>query len=435
MDTKRRTIEKSILSALEEMEVIDSHEHLYPEEIRVGTPVDVFTLFTSYTRGDLRVAGMSEGDYGKLFDTSLPLDFRWSVFEPYWEKIRYGGYARAVLLAVKQFYGYKEIARQTCEPISRAMGEANKPGLYDRILKDGCKIRAALTQWGSVKTGHPLLIPLMPMPFFSEAGTRWCSLSRPLLDNGAMRGIREAKDDRMVWPAFGDHTVINTLDDYIGAVMDYIKRQKEGGAVGMKLASKPCGTPSRAEALSAFEKLRTGAEEVLPDVNPLKDYVTALAIAYATELDMTIAVHSGYWGDFRKLRPAHFIPYLQRHPNTRFDLYHLGFPFVREALMLGKAFPNVWLNLCWVHVISPRCALDVLDEALDLVPVNKILGFGGDYHAPVEKIYGHLAIARENISAVLANRVLDGRMTVKQAEAVAQRWLWSNPKELYRLNL
>ena len=163
--------------------------------------------------------------------------------------------------------------------------------------------------------------------------------------------------------------------------------------------------------------------------------MTELAIGWAAEMDLPIAVHAGYWGDFRQLTPTHMIPLLQRHPRARFDLYHLGYPYVREALMLGKTFANVWLNLCWMHVISPRCAFDALDEALDLVPMNKITGFGGDYATPVEKIVGHLALARDNIAGALAGRVAAGRMTGEQAMDVARLWLFDNPKELYRLEV
>jgi hypothetical protein len=75
-----------------------------------------------------------------------------------------------------------------------------------------------------------------------------------------------------------------------------------------------------------------------------------------------------------------------------------------------------------------------LDEYLDLVPVNKITAFGGDYGKPVEKVYGHLVMARENIAAVLGRRVEAGLMTESQAISVARRWFYDNPAELYRLD-
>lgn len=129
------------------------------------------------------------------------------------------------------------------------------------------------------------------------------------------------------------------------------------------------------------------------------------------------------------------IPILQRHPKVRFDIYHLGYPWVRETLMLGKGFPNVWLNFCWTHIISQKFAMSGLDEAIDLIPTNKILAFGGDYSMPVEKVYGHLVMAREDIARVLANRIKDGQFTETQALDMAKKWFWDNPIELYNLNI
>ena len=180
------------------------------------------------------------------------------------------------------------------------------------------------------------------------------------------------------------------------------------------MASSPYQPPDRKEAISAFETLRSGELSQLstpPERNPFIDYLVDQMIAFAGQQDLVVAVHTGYWGDFRLLDPLHMIPLLQRHPTVRFDIYHLGFPWVREALMLGKGFPNVWLNLCWTHIISQRVVVSALDEAIDLIPSNKLLAFGGDYGLPVEKVYGHLVMAQEDIAEVLARRVAENQMT------------------------
>jgi hypothetical protein len=74
-----------------------------------------------------------------------------------------------------------------------------------------------------------------------------------------------------------------------------------------------------------------------------------------------------------------------------------------------------------------------MDELIDLVPVNKIIAFGGDYSKPVENVYGHLVMARENISEVLGNRIEEGLLTENEAVGIAKRWFYDNPKELYQL--
>ena len=410
--------EQALVDAMSEWEIIDCHEHLAPESDRLDRDVDVFTLFSHYTRGDLTVAGMSQADYDGLFNRQIPLDVRWRTFKPYWEQIRWGSYARAALLATKRFFGFDDINDATYGPISEAIAAHNTPGLYQRVLGDACKIRVALTQCGQTDLGSPLLVPVMPMIHDVET---W---------------------DAITHSAYDPRATVRTLDDLLDAMRTYVLRVKGAGAVGLKMVSNPYSEASRQQALDAFATLRDGKEQRLPgaDVrqrgaNPLRDYMVDQTIDFATRQDLVIAVHTGYWGDFRELDPLHMIPILQRHPKARFDIYHLGYPWVRQALMLGKGFPNVWLNWCWTHIISQKFAVDGLDEAIDLVPMNKILAFGADYGVPVEKTYGHLVMAREDIACALAHRIERDQMTETQALALAHQWLWDNPVDLYRLDV
>ena len=95
-------------------------------------------------------------------------------------------------------------------------------------------------------------------------------------------------------------------------------------------------------------------------------------------------------------------------------------------------FPNVYLDMCWAHVISPAAARSALADWLDAVPFNKIMGFGGDY-AFVDGVYGHLIMAKENISRVLAEKVELGVFDLERAVQIAEHLLYINPKELFGL--
>ncbi|HOP79918.1 MAG TPA: amidohydrolase family protein [Armatimonadota bacterium] len=419
-------IEKQLLAAISEFEIIDCHEHIGPEKSRLDTEVDVFTLFYHYTKGDLMAAGMSEEQYKSLFDHSIPLDKRWDVFKPYWEQIRWTSYSRAALLAAEKFYGFDDINKETYEPLSKAIKEANTPGIYERVLRDACNIRTSLTTLDSVseamRIDTPLLTPLVWIPSYNTL-TSW---------------------EKLHHPVFAPEATVNTLDDLLDCMKQTILKVKARGAVGIKTTSYPYREPSRKQAEEVFNDLKNGKLLKMPEPgelaphltsNALVDYFVDEIISFVTEQDMTVAVHTGYWGDFRKLDPLHIIPMLQRHPNARFDIFHLGFPWVREALMLGKGFPNVWLNLCWTHIISQKMATSAIKEAIDLIPANKMLAFGGDYHIPVEKVYGHLVMAREDIAKALAERVAEKQMTESQAIDLAHKWFWDNPVELYRLKV
>jgi hypothetical protein len=96
-------------------------------------------------------------------------------------------------------------------------------------------------------------------------------------------------------------------------------------------------------------------------------------------------------------------------------------------------FPNVFIDMCWAHIISPSASIHALEGFLDTVPYNKISAFGGDYIF-VDAIYGHLNIARQNVSRVLAQKVTDGKFSVEKAIEIATALFYENPKRIFKLN-
>jgi hypothetical protein len=99
---------------------------------------------------------------------------------------------------------------------------------------------------------------------------------------------------------------------------------------------------------------------------------------------------------------------------------------------LGKNFPNVYVDLCWVHVISPWVARQTLHEWIETVPANKIFGFGGDYIF-VEGAYAHSRMARRGVAQVLAEKVEGGYLTEDEAIVLARKLLRENAVQFFRL--
>ncbi|MBO3832299.1 MAG: amidohydrolase family protein [Candidatus Brockarchaeota archaeon] len=422
---KLSSVGESILRAIEEFEIIDAHEHLPPEIVRLEHKADVFTLFSHYTRVDLWAAGMPRsredawgpgipGDYWDMIhNPSIPLEKRWEMFSPYLKMIRHGSYARPAFIAAREIYGFDDINEKNYKEVSERIAAENRPGIYRRILREKCRIRVALTQHNRTDYDLDLLIPLMPLDVYASVR------SRKTVDEHAAR---------LGW-------TVRNLDDYLEMVREGLEKWRSQGVVGLKMSSHRFLKPSRSRALALFDMLMHDDGKQLPFMNPLYCFLVDEILKMAANLRMVVAVHTGMWGDFRDLDPQHMIPIFQRHLDTRFDVYHLGVPYVREAVIIGKNSPNVWLNMCWCHIISQRLACTALDEMIDLVPVNKIIAFGGDYEMPVEKVYGHLVMAREDVARVLGKRVEEGFMTESEAVELARMWFYENPRSLYQLKV
>jgi predicted TIM-barrel fold metal-dependent hydrolase len=128
--------------------------------------------------------------------------------------------------------------------------------------------------------------------------------------------------------------------------------------------------------------------------------------------------------------PAGLTELMRTFPDARFDLSHAGYPYLREGAVLGKTFPNCFLNMSWIHIISPQGARHDLKEWLRMVPSNKIIAFGDDV-MHVEVVYGHLKMARQNFAIVLAELIEEGLLSQAASLEVAQAAFHDTPAAVY----
>jgi hypothetical protein len=109
---------------------------------------------------------------------------------------------------------------------------------------------------------------------------------------------------------------------------------------------------------------------------------------------------------------------------------HISYPYQGELSVLAKTFPNVCADFTWAHIVSPTAAQLALHEFLEMIPADKIFGYGGDYRYP-ELSYGHLVIARKNIAKVLAEKVVAGFCSEEEAMEIAKLLLLENPLRFF----
>lgn len=92
-------LREEIGQRVEAIRLVDTHEHLISEEQRASMKLDLFHWFCQYAASDLVSAGMPASDFARFRDSSVPLDERWALFEPYWRYTRTTGYGRALSIA------------------------------------------------------------------------------------------------------------------------------------------------------------------------------------------------------------------------------------------------------------------------------------------------------------------------------------------------
>ena len=172
------------------------------------------------------------------------------------------------------------------------------------------------------------------------------------------------------------------------------------------------------------------------EIKQVQDYIIFFLAELCKEYDIVFQIHTGVqtnWGNIPESDPLLLIPLLKAFPGVKFDLFHCGYPYSRMMGILGKHYPNVWLNMAWMYVISTSASRQILSEWLDLVPGNRILGFGSDVEFP-EFIYGHLLMARECMADVLAEKVEKDFLSEEEALNLAKKMFRENALYFYGLN-
>ena len=419
----QRQVKESLLDAMRDMDVIDAHEHLRPEPWRLKFPVNVLTLFSIYPTLDLsssvpphmQADGIRNG-YVFFHDENIPLEERWKAVAPLLKNIRFGSFYRAPMIALRDIYGVDELNDSNWRDVSEKIQAANKPGIYQKILRDRCRIKTALVQCSGTH-----LTELAPRPLLTPVYSGSTCYKHSLV----------SFIDRLN-KKFG--VAISSLDEYLEVLKRYLSGVKKNGAAAFKTYASgtwtKCLPPDVATARKIFDEMLKGG----PSNNVLEAAILDRVFNWAGEWDWPVSVHGGgNYMDFRDFQPRRLLDVIIGYPQTRFDLFHLGMPFPRQMIFMAKQFPNMNLNLTWAQTLSESITRQSINEIIDAVPTNKVTAFGGDCLEDVENVYGHLEALREILAEAFAERVVRGRINEEDALHIAKLWLHDNPAKFYAM--
>lgn len=398
-------IKDTIFNELENILVIDTHEHMLPPKYHKNMNYSFWDLMIPYVQFDLVNAGMSNKFMWKNNLTSIEIEECFNEFIKYWKYVKYGGWGNHVVCVLNDNFGIDDIDAENYVKIGELLNETKQPNHYIKIFREQCHIETVLNQSGDeIYTGED--------SYFKGYAD--------VLKNGIINDITILKNE--------DGKSVESLIELLA------KRLYDGKAKGSLFTKFDSScfmyAPDRTQAEKELNSVLSG-ETVNTEI--LQSYVYTSLLSYAEELGLICAVHTGVWDNIYRKSPQHLFKIVEKHNKVKFDVYHMGIPFVRECAFLGKNFPNVSLNLCWSHIVSPATVKNSLDEWLDLVPINKIFAFGGDHTCLPINVPTHLRQAKQNLAEVFSKRVERGEMSVTDAVKIIKMWFYDNPKNFYRL--
>ncbi|MCW4032077.1 MAG: amidohydrolase family protein [Candidatus Bathyarchaeota archaeon] len=440
---------KKIENEVNKIKIIDTHEHLQKEENRLKSEVDPLQLFLGqYVSSDLISSGMPIEDFNVVVNNQISIKDRWEKLSQYWDNVQNTGYAQALHIAVKDIYGVDGLEKNTITELTEKMKQLNKRGLYKTILKDKAGIEIAL---------HDTILKAKDYDYWNIKPIAKTldidrSLFAPVHRFQDFLGIMERTDLDSLSRRL--NYSIHSLEDLVKVFRtEFENLSSKIYAVKIWLAYRRSmffEKTTYAEAEKTFNEIYkqdsfkridvSGTRLTFPEgisfkeAKPLQDFMVhemiKLAIKHKLPLQIHTGIHEGNENIINNSNPTNLTNLFLEYKEAKFDIFHAGYPFLEETAAIVKNFQNVYVDLCWLHIISPSTARRVLYEWLDTLPINKILGFGGDYTF-IEGSYGHSVIARRNVTNVLQRKIDEGIVTLDETIKIAKRLLRENAIELF----
>jgi hypothetical protein len=161
------------------------------------------------------------------------------------------------------------------------------------------------------------------------------------------------------------------------------------------------------------------------------DVVVDRLCRLAGERDIPVQMHLGS-ALIRGSHPMNVAGLVERHPRTRFLLMHLAYPWSADLFGLAFVYRNVWLDLTWAPLLSPSHFKRALHEAIEVLPNESRMMFGGDnWH--IEETYGTITLFRRLIGEVLDEKVQSGYFPAEAAKRVARKILNENASAFFKI--
>jgi hypothetical protein len=120
---------------------------------------------------------------------------------------------------------------------------------------------------------------------------------------------------------------------------------------------------------------------------------------------------------------------IARHPRLRFQVFLSSEHANQSLCTLARELPNLSLAGYWWHNFFPGIMRKVIADRLDMLPVNKQIGFFSDAYC-LDWAYAKAALIRRQWAEILVQKVEQGQYSVDDALSIANEIMYESPQSL-----
>jgi len=293
------------------------------------------------------------------------------------------------------------------------------------------------TAYQNLHTWHPramaiagftdVIRPVQPEFFFgrTEAAIKEEAYLRTVLRIDALLGFWQPdcpRRDRLAEWLHVEPVDTRSWRQFLEALFD---AAAERGAIGIK-------------QLQAYTRdlrfLPRGDDEVQfrgklapPQIRAFEDWLVHACCELADARGWPHQIHVGTH-NLQASAPLPLEPLARRYPRMSLVLLHC-WPFLDQAAWLAKQLPNVYLDPCWLPILSPAHLHTALRTWLTYVPAHKIMA--SHDATSVEMATGAAAALRRTLAEASEQAASWTQSSQRDAEQLAHAVLHDNAQRLY----
>ena len=415
----------TLSSFVMEHPVFDVHEHHLPE-VYLNPDVGLLDLFKQSYAG-----WTQERPYPLPSEVKLEAPMvvsgktvEWAMLRPFLEHSGSNSFVRNLLRGLSDLYdlGPEGLHEGNWKKVDEQVRERHRSPQWPSEVLNRARIQKVITD--------PYTDPLLNGR--SAFGENYRSVMRingfamsphpDTCDHNGQSGFRLA--DRLGFSC-------DSFDDYCAFLEHTVDTMPARGQVGLKNAlaydRDICfQAPDEMKARRAWRNPQASEEDCVA----FGDFVVDRFCRLAGERDLPMQMHLGT-ALIGGSHPLKAVDLVERHPNTRFLLMHLAYPWSSDLLAMAFVHRNIWIDLTWSFLLSPSHFKRAFHEAIEILPDESRMMLGGDnWH--VEETYATVQTARRLIAEVLEEKVRVGYFTSSDAERLATKILYQNARDFFQ---
>jgi hypothetical protein len=400
-DIKQTDLYRRIRVAVDAVPAIDTHDHLRPfDEIPFRDQTD---------RGKgLTLRGVWAGSYytwlhplaawpdGASFETW------WKAAKPNFDDARATSFYRYVLPAFQDLYGV-DFETMTDEQAKELNDRILANDQSDKWLHDVVTNRANIElmfidpYWARYKfeRAYKFAVPVLNV--------------NPLVSGFHPSEYASSLDSPYVF-AEQQGKKIESLDDYLEVLDLLFEKGVATDAMCLKSTLAYARTLDfqnvpKERAEKAFGKKRS--ELTAAEIKDFEDFIFWRLCELSAKHELPFQIHTGQ-ARIQGSNPMLLVDLIAANPQTKFILFHGGYPWVGETGVIAMKYRNVWIDSVWLPQISYTMAKRAYQEWLEVMPSDRIM-WGADT-TNAEGIYAATVWTRQCLSEALAEKVERGEL-------------------------